>query len=202
MPSTNRSALYVALTVLMVLVAFWAVMLAVEYKRDADNAKALTAEIDQLLLDLDAGVDGRSCGILTKSVADGLLGESVERDDVASRQRPGGTEESTPENPQLFWADTCVYESEQNRNIFISLNISTYATSEEALVAFSDVLPVVNDVEILNRANYGDELLYDAGVVYLLKDREIYQLAAQNSNPAMTRELVIGAFNDLVTKFE
>ena len=163
-------------TWLAVLFAVTTAILAVQvttYRADYNDAKDTGDQITTLLSG-DGAVRGYSCGVLNVELAAEILGVSVGQDFF---QGPLPSDAG-----ELYWHDICRYEDPSVSNRYVELFVDTYQSKELAQAAFDDVLPVVNDAKSYDPRDYGDALVYDAGVFYLLRSQAVVQVAANDAS--------------------
>lgn len=156
------------------------------------------AQIQALLTGANK-VAGYTCGVLNTDKAKELLGSDI----VEKNFGQGPTDEvkkGEPNPNNIFWSDSCRYQDSTNSTKYVELLISTFQSNESAKNSFLDFIPVVNEKKDINASVYGQELIYDSGVIYLLQDNRVLQIAASNGNPSETEIFSYQVFNDLMSK--
>ncbi len=151
-------------------------------------------QVDSLLSGSGA-VAGFTCGALSESKAEELLETDVR---VGYDQRPTDIIQSTkPRQSKLFWTDSCRYESTENSSKYIELYVSTFSAIDLAADAFPDFFKTVNDNEEQSADTYGQRVVYDGGIWYLLRNNTVVRVSASNGNPSETKEFSYDIFKTL-----
>lgn len=199
----TEKRLFVALFAFMFCLLIGITWAANVYRNDLRKANNLNAQYGELLNNVSFGVEGKSCGILSESVAEDLLGVDAVVKDIGSRQGAFAIEGTASNVTKLYWSDVCLYESYNDSQKYVGLFLLTYDNKEEAGEGFIDVLPKVGDGEILffDDKNPDETIVYNSGVVYWLKDNRIYQVSGSNGVPRETKQFVIDIFESLRTNF-
>lgn len=170
---------------------------ATSLQNQIQNNNSQNAQIQALLTGKNK-VAGYTCGVLRHDKVKELLGS----DSVEKKFGQGPTDEvkqGEPNSDNIFWADSCRYQDSSNTTKYVELLISTFQSSELAKNAFLDFIPLVNDKKYINALGYGQELIYDSGVLYLLQDNRVLQISASNGNPSETEKFSYQVFNDLMS---
>lgn len=175
--------LVVALLVIAVLV-----ILLVESRSELRTYRDNETQFDNLFYGQSQGVKGQACVLLTENVAVELLQQPVEQNDTSSRQGAAGYGSQHDAENGLYWSDSCSYVSQADSGKYVELFINTYQSTEMASEALEQFLPVVNRVESLTPPSDFEKHLYDAGVHYLLRGKEVVRVAASNGNPAENKD--------------
>lgn len=168
------------------------------YALEQRNQLLTAREYESILFNNSFSIPGRSCAILPTDVAEELLEVSVKR---------RSTNYSEPviinDVPNRQHVDSCRYEAQDNSNMYLELFIITYDTPYTAEQNFESTLPVVSDFVDLDPTPFdGQKLIYDAGVHYLLRGREVIKVAASNGNAANTQEFSSIIFEQLIQNIE
>jgi hypothetical protein len=154
------------------------------------------AQIQTLLTGTNKAA-GYTCGVLNSDKAKELLNS----DSVEKNFGQGPTDEvkqGEPNPNNIFWADNCRYQDSVNSTKYVELLISTFQSSELAKNSFLDFIPVVNEKKYINASGYGQELIYDSGVFYLLQDNRVLQISTGNGNPSETESFSTQVFKYLL----
>jgi len=134
-----------------------------------------------------------SCGVLSQSRAEAFLKVPL------VRTFGQGPLESLAamENP-IFWEDSCEYVDPTQSTKYVELHISTFQTNKQARQEYPEFFQIVNSNEELEPVNYGQELVYDAGVYYLLADNKVIRVSANNGNSADIESFSRTVFDEIV----
>lgn len=151
----------------------------------------------QSLLTGPGKVAGYTCGALNTEKAKTIL-KSVNVNKIFGQGPTDILRDGEPKIDKVFWADSCRYEETSSNAKYVELYISTFQSDEQAKSVFLDFIPEVNDKVVLPPDNYGQELIYDGGVHYLLQDNRIIQVSASNGNPSETENFSRQVFSDLI----
>jgi hypothetical protein len=165
-------------------------------EKKLEIAKNNGIQINELLYGRNRAA-GLSCGVLSQSKADELLGVDLNRSFV---QGPDNLISSDSPDNKVFWVDSCRYLDPKNSNSYIELYINSYQTPTDANLAFKDILPSVNDSEVLDSNGLGEKLIYDGGVHYLLFNSRIIQVAANNGSSSELENFSKIVFDNLVSE--
>lgn len=141
-------------------------------------------------------IPGYSCGVLSETVAKDLL-----KSDLSQKYGQGPAYEiqkNKAKQENLFWSDSCRYEDKENSARYIEFYVSSFGTEKDAASAFPDFLQQVNENEKLASDGYGQSLIYDNGVYYLLTDNKVIQVAASNGYASETKEFSGSVFKRLL----
>ncbi len=173
--------------------------------RTIDNYHQNEIRLLNLLRSDKSRVYGRACGVLSDNTAKLLLqsndvirqeyASGVGLDGITGSGGLGGEVEDS-----FAWNDSCSYQSESNSLDYVQLSITTHSTIEYASEAFKTVLPKVNQSENINPSEYGDELLYDAGVYYLLRNNQVIIVSANKSVAPTSQGFVKSVFEQLIAE--
>lgn len=162
--------------------------------------------ISYLLRSEDSYVFGRACGILSEKTAQDLLGtKAVDLQSYRSGVGLGGISTSGGIGGKIednfSWEDSCAYESINNSLDYVGLSITTHQSIDNAKINLENSLPKVNNQEVLDASRYGDELIYDSGVYYLRRGKEVITISANKGSLPGTKEFVEQVFNELIQEF-
>jgi hypothetical protein len=140
-----------------------------------------SAHIEKLINTPD-GALGYSCGVLDKDKAKELLeSESLLLNFGQAPTNKITKEGITSEN--IFWSDNCSYKDKNDSSKYAELFINTFLTGEEANKNFLKFLPLAGEPKEIETQDFGDKLIYDSGVYFLLRGNKVYQVTASNGNP-------------------
>ena len=169
------------LTVVILLLVFALVAVtscALQQRKNTNDIRT----IEQLLFqDLDK-LPGYACGIFSEVDAQDFLEKDVKRSALngSTPARWNGEETMT-----LRRVDGCYYEATDNSTKYAHIIIQTYPDTLDAQKEFEQVLPPVSvPIEKDNLVSGAQKVIYDAGVHYVLKDRQVIQIAASNGVPS------------------
>lgn len=173
------------------------------YSKTSNQRNENEGRISSLLHSNNTRILGRACGVLSKSTAKRFLQtDNIKLQDYISGVQLGGDYSTANLSGSIdgdfSWQDSCGYEVINNSLDYVQLTMQTFETTNGAQQAFSEILPKVNNVETLDPQGYGDKLLYDAGVHYLLRNREIITVSANNSSKPGNSELSQTVFEQVL----
>lgn len=185
--------LYSSVVVILLAASIVLAVFLQEYRDKADTAEQRLSGINNLLGSYGNKPLGLSCGILNPSLASSILeGTAVLLPDSGQRTFTFGDD-----NQYAAWSDACLYERTDTKSQYVQLYITTYQNDTFARSELQSRIPLVNEVEAL--ANSEDELtLYDAGVVYSARGRNIIEVAAINGKPAEVKSHAVQVFNQII----
>jgi hypothetical protein len=158
-----------------------------------DNIKN-KAEYQQLIEKNSSLAPGYACGILPTNKVTELLGSEVER------SVEHGVQEVVP--TVLSIVDTCRYEAKNSSANYVELHITSYSNHETAMHEFTAKLPLVGKSKKLDNEPYGDKLIYDSGVYYLLRGKHVIEVAASNGTPSLAEVFSRQVFEEVVNLLE
>jgi cell division protein FtsL len=140
-------------------------------------------KINELLLEDKDRIKGYACGILSEYDAKSFL--NVEELELNSINISLPYRLSDPDQPSVRHADGCYYESANNSNEYAQVIFFTYPDNAAAKDRFMQHLPpLAEPVEKDNFLVSTDGIVYDAGVHYILKGRQVIEIAASNGIPS------------------
>ena len=171
--------------------------MASKYRSELQSANSVNNGILNLINDFDEGIEGKTCGVLSKSRASGLLGGVQVIKDIGSRQ--GVFEFKVDDKVNYFWADSCLFEDINDSNRYVEIQISTYSSAKNAEIGLNNALPKVGDKEEINDTT-GDRVIYSSGVYYLLNGKRVVQIAASNGNPLDAKTFVESIYSELISE--
>ena len=185
-----RSYMLPLVSLFLLLLLFCMTLYAREQSRLASELK----EFESVLQKQGVEVPGRSCAILSAENAQDILGQPVKR---------SSTNYSQPivyNGERIRWyLDNCRYEAQSTTDRYVELFITTYNDAEIAQQEFERKPPLVSDVEILDAELFdADKLVHDAGVHYVLRGKQIVEVAASNGNPAESQEFSYNILSELI----
>jgi DNA-binding phage protein len=176
----KRVALAILLCLVVIFSIFTIVLIFVLTKENISNTQSISTT-NQILLLGGASVPGVTCTILTVEDAKNYINGPIER---SSTNRTVATE-----NNEWQHDDSCRYQNPADSAEYVELFITTYQTAQSAEDAFKTRLPIVSDAEVVTLPEQElEQALYDAGVYYVLKDRQIIETAAGSSSLATQNE--------------
>jgi hypothetical protein len=169
--SNYKNIVIIILSISIVLLGFQ----ITSQRKDIEEYEDLKYQQDTLLFG-ENRVAGFTCGALNMLKAEEILNT----DRVISNYSQGPTDRIGLDNKitdNLYWSDSCRYIDELDSSKYVELYIDTFQTEFEAKKYFSDFIPVVNENKELSNENFGEKLIYDSGVYYLLRDNQIVQIS-------------------------
>jgi len=128
-------------------------------------------------------IKGYTCGVFDVKDAEQFLGTTVGQEFVnytASHDRE--------DSVTIRHYDSCSYESKTNSTIYAQFFIETYQDNKLAADNFKSHLPPVAKPEEKPDFIAADRTVYDAGVYYVLKGRQVVQVAASNGKPSQSEQ--------------
>jgi hypothetical protein len=155
------------------------------------------AEIEVLLNGSNAAF-GYSCGVLSAQRAEQLMGNGSNLNRKFGQGPADTVQDMKNKQENIFWSDSCRYEDPANSGKYIEMYVATFQTDKAAVKAFPDFFRVVNDVKEIPDQDFGQQLFYDGGVYYLLKDNKVIQTAASNGLPQELESFSRKVFESIV----
>jgi len=144
-----------------------------------------TNEVDRLLFNDMSKVKGYACGIFTEQQAKEFLGADPLKRNIVNMS--GAT--TLEGQLEIVHNDGCYYQSEANDTIYAQILIRTYATRERAQKMLREnISPVSDSIQKESLLKEADKVLYDAGVHYILKDRQVIEISAANGTSSTVEE--------------
>lgn len=198
MNSKNRPLL-----IIIVALAFCVVVLGLQLSSSMQKVSKLNDENAQVnyLLSIPRGARGYTCGVLTDKKAEQLL----LTENLVKSFRQGASEkvqEYQQKQPKLFWSDYCKYQDYSNSTKYVEFYVSTFQSDDLAEKAFPDFIQIVNDSTEIDAESYGQRLVFDGGVYYLLNGNRVYQVAGNNGAVKDSQDFSLSVFNELLSDIE
>lgn len=166
-----KNLLIIALSIFIVILGFQ----VTSKQKTIEKYEDFKYQQDKLLFG-EGRLQGYSCGVLDIKKAQEILDSKS----LKSSYLQGPADEIGVNNKQterLYWSDSCRYVDEFDSSKYVELYIDTFQTKTEAENYFLDFLPIVTDKKILSNENFGEKLVYESGVYYLLKDNKVIQVS-------------------------
>lgn len=142
-----------------------------------------------LFLNGELAVEGYACGVLSPSVVQEFIGNSIKK---SFSQIPLNVLEN------ISWQDSCRYVDKTTSSKYVQLFINTFQTSSQAKSAYETFFQIVNDNVSYPAENYGEVLVYDSGVFYLLRDKRVIRIAASNGSPSESEQFAFNVFERII----
>jgi hypothetical protein len=142
-----------------------------------------------LFLNGDLAVEGYSCGVMDTKIAQKFIGKNLKKNFSQIPQNLSG---------QGSWQDSCRYTDSSNSNKYVELFINTYQNPNLAESAYTTFFQIVNENVSYPAQEYGEELVYDSGVFYLLRDRQVIRIAASNGSPMEAEQFALSVFERII----
>jgi hypothetical protein len=140
-------------------------------------------KINELLIEDIDRVKGYACGILSETDAKNFL--NVEELELNSVNVSLPYRFSDPDEPSVQHTDGCYYESTRNSNKYAQVVFFTYPDNAAAKDRFKKHLPPVGEpIEKDDFLVSTDGIVYDGGVHYILKGRQVIEITASNGIPS------------------
>lgn len=184
-------------TILILAIALLFLILALRLdstQKELEIARSNGIQIDNLLYGKNK-TPGLSCGILSYSKAEELLGVDLDR---SFKQGPDNLVSASNPNNNVFWTDSCRYLNPYDSSMYIELFINSYQTKDDAEKAFINIFPIVNDNLEVEPEMLGDRLVYDNGVHYLLDDSRIIRVSASNGSASNIEKFSRSVLDSLI----
>jgi len=148
-----------------------------------------TNQIDTLLFNDATSVEGYACGIFSEQEAKEFLGVDEVRENIVNRSGAVMFDGQL----EIVHNDSCYYQQVSKDSVYTNVAIRTYATHERALqMLLADIPPVSDPKQKNSLVQEADQVLYDAGVHYIVKDRQVIEISAANGSPSSAEEFSEG----------
>jgi len=148
-----------------------------------------TNQIGTLLFADVTKVEGYACGIFSEQEAKEFLGVDEIRKNIVNMSGAVMFDGQL----EIVHNDSCYYQQESKDSVYTNVLVKTYATDERALQMFlADIPPVSDTKQKDSLVQVADQVLYDAGVHYIVKDRQVIEISAANGSPSSAEEFSEG----------
>ena len=148
-----------------------------------------TNQIGTLLFADVTKVEGYACGIFSEQEAKEFLGVDEIRKNIVNMSGAVMFDGQL----EIVHNDSCYYQQESKDSVYTNVLVKTYATDERALQMFlADIPPVSDTKQKDSLVQVADQVLYDAGVHYIVKGRQVIEISAANGNPSNAEEFSEG----------
>ena len=181
------------LSLAVVLLTALLAMVTMQLFSERSDSKTEANILNKLTLNDADKIKGYTCGILTTQKAEQFLDTPVSLSLTNYTLASSGDDQMT-----LRHYDSCKYESKTNSNIYAEFFVETYADDLAAAENFESHLPLVaKPEEKPDLIPDVDRIIYDAGVYYVLHDRQVIQVAASNGTPSDSEQFALELLRSL-----
>jgi hypothetical protein len=195
MPKSNRKSIIKTIKILTLASLFIILGFKLDNaQKELQIAKSNGIQINNLLYGKNK-TPGLSCGILSNSKAEELLGVDLNRSFI---QGPDNLVSASNPYNNVFWTDSCRYLSPNDSSKYVELFINSYQTKADAEKAYIKIFPKVNDNVEIEPNTVGERLVYDSGVYYLLDGSRIIRVSANNGSASNLEQFSRSVFDSLI----